>query len=113
MLITTTEKVEGYQTTKVLGHVFGVVVRSRSLVGTFGASLRSLAGGEIKQYTRLVEDTRRHAIDRMIENARMIGANAIVMMRFDSSELGNIMSEVVAYGTAVVLDPSPDGPSSV
>lgn len=113
MLITTTEKIEGYQTTKVLGHVFGVVVRSRSLAGNFAAVFRSIAGGEIQQYTRLVEDTRRHAIDRMIVNARTIGANAVVMMRFDSSEMANTMTEVVAYGTAVVLDPSPDSPSGV
>ena len=85
----------------------GVVVRSRSLVGNIAAGLRSLRGGEITEYTRLVEDTRRHAIDRMIENARLMGANAVVMMRFDSSEMGQTMSEVVAYGTAVLLDPPP------
>jgi uncharacterized protein YbjQ (UPF0145 family) len=107
MLVTTTEKAEGYQTAKVLGQVFGVVVRSRSVVGNVAASLRALAGGEIEQYTRLVEDTRRHAIDRMIENARLMGANAILMMRFDSSEIAQFMQEVVAYGTAVVLDPAP------
>jgi uncharacterized protein YbjQ (UPF0145 family) len=107
MLVTTTERAEGFQTTRVLGQVFGVVVRSRSLVGNVTAGLRSLAGGEIPEYTRLVEDTRRHAIDRMIENARLLGANAVVMMRFDSSEMGQTMSEVVAYGTAVVLDPDP------
>jgi uncharacterized protein YbjQ (UPF0145 family) len=90
-----------------VGQVFGVVVRSRSLVGNIFAGLRSLAGGEITEYTRLVEDTRRHAIDRMIANARLMGANAVVMMRFDSSEMGQTMSEVVAYGTAVVLDPPP------
>ncbi len=109
MLVTTIEKPEGYQTKQVLGQVFGVVVRSRSIVGNVAAGLRSLAGGEIKQYTRLVEDTRRHAIDRMIENARLMGANAVLMMRFDSSEMGQTMSEVVAYGTAVVLDPEPQG----
>ncbi len=107
MLVTTIEKPEGYRTQKVLGQVFGVVVRSRSLVGNVAAGLRSLAGGEIKQYTSLVEDTRRHAIDRMVENARLMGANAVLMMRFDSSEMGQTMSEVVAYGTAVVLDPEP------
>ncbi len=110
MLVTTTERVEGYETRKVLGQVFGVVVRSRSVVGNVAASLRALGGGEVKQYTRLVEDTRRHAVDRMIENARLMGANAVVMMRFDSSELAQFMSEVVAYGTAVVLYPEPDRP---
>ncbi len=107
MLVTTTENAAGYQVSRVLGQVFGVVVRSRSLVGNIAAGLRSLGGGEITEYTRLVEDTRRHAIDRMIENARLLGANAVVMMRFDSSEMGQTMSEVVAYGTAVVLDPPP------
>lgn len=107
MLVTTTENAPGYRVARVLGHVFGVVVRSRSVVGNVGAALRSLAGGEITQYTRLIEDTRRHAIDRMIDNARLAGANAVVMMRFDSSEMGQTMSEVVAYGTAVVLDPAP------
>lgn len=107
MLVTTTERVEGYAVKRVFGQVFGVVVRSRSLVGNIAAGLRSIAGGEIKEYTRLIEDTRRHAIDRMVENGRLLGANAIVMMRFDSSEIGQTMSEVVAYGTAVVLDPVP------
>ncbi|HKW49818.1 MAG TPA: YbjQ family protein [Gemmatimonadaceae bacterium] len=107
MLVTTTERAEGHQVKRIIGQVFGVVVRSRSLVGNVMAGFRSLAGGEIIEYTRLVEDTRRHAIDRMIENARLMGANAVVMMRFDSSEMGQTMSEVVAYGTAVVLDPPP------
>ena len=106
MLVTTTEHAEGYRVTRVVGQVFGVVVRSRSLVGNITAGLRSLAGGEIKEYTRLVEDTRRHAIDRMVENARLTGANAIVMMRFDSAEIGQTMSEIVAYGTAVVIEPT-------
>ncbi|MGH9413630.1 MAG: YbjQ family protein [Terriglobales bacterium] len=107
MLVATTDCAEGYQIKRVMGQVFGVVVRSRSIVGNVAASLRSLAGGEITEYTHLVEDTRRHAIDRMIENARAIGGNAILAMRFDSSEMGQTMSEVVAYGTAVVLDPAP------
>src|SRR5579864_8993401 len=106
MLVTTTENAPGYSVKRVFGQVFGVVVRSRSLVGNIAAGLRSLGGGEITEYTRLVEDTRRHAIDRMIENARLLGANAVVMMRFDSSEMGQTMSEVVAYGTAAVIEPS-------
>uniref|UniRef100_UPI0013DCE06C YbjQ family protein n=2 Tax=Pseudomonadota TaxID=1224 RepID=UPI0013DCE06C len=71
------------------------------------ASLRSIVGGEIPEYTRLVEDARRHAIDRMVANAHAMGANAIVMMRFDSGEIAQAMNEVVAYGTAVILDPAP------
>ena len=103
VLVTTTEHPAGYEVTRALGQVFGVVVRSRGLGGNIMASLRSLGGGEIVEYTRLVEDTRRHAVDRMVENARAMGANAVVMMRFDSSELGQTMTEVVAYGTAAIV----------
>src|SRR5213593_2320706 len=106
VLVTTTERPAGYEVKEALGQVFGVVVRSRGLGGNIVAALRSLAGGEIVEYTRLVEDTRRHAIDRMIENARAMGANAVVMMRFDSSEMGQTMTEVVAYGTAAVVEKS-------
>lgn len=84
-----------------LGMVFGVVVRSIGLAKGIGAGFKALAGGEVKQYTRLVEDSRRHAMDRMIENAQLVGAQGIVSMRFDSSEMGNGMTEIVAYGTAV------------
>ncbi|HUZ88569.1 MAG TPA: heavy metal-binding domain-containing protein [Candidatus Acidoferrales bacterium] len=104
VLVTTTERPIGYEVKQVLGHVYGVVVRSRGLGGNIIAGLRSLGGGEIVEYTRLVEDTRRNAIDRMVENARAGGGNAVVMMRFDSSELGKSMTEVVAYGTAVVVE---------
>jgi uncharacterized protein YbjQ (UPF0145 family) len=107
MLVTTTENVPGHNVRAVLGQVFGVVVRSRGLGGNITAGLRSLFGGEIPEYTRLVEDTRRHAIDRLVANAALMGANAVVMMRFDSGELAQAMNEVVAYGTAVILDPPP------
>ena len=105
MLVTTTENVPGQRVQEVKGQVFGVVVRSRGLGGNILAGLRSIGGGEIKEYTELLEGTRRQAVDRMIQNATAMGANAIVMMRFDSSEIGQTMSEIVAYGTAVVLDP--------
>jgi uncharacterized protein YbjQ (UPF0145 family) len=106
VLVTTTERPAGYEVRQALGQVFGVVVRSRGLGGNIMANLRALGGGEIIEYTRLVEDTRRHAVDRMIENARAMGANAVVMMRFDSSELGQAMTEVVAYGTAAIIERS-------
>src|SRR6202049_3013596 len=106
LLVTTTERPAGYEVKQVIGQVFGVVVRSRGVGGNIMAGLRSLGGGEIVEYTRLVEDTRRHAVDRMIENARAMGANAVVMMRFDSSEMGQTMTEVVAYGTAAVIERS-------
>jgi uncharacterized protein YbjQ (UPF0145 family) len=107
MLVTTTENVPGHQVGAVLGQCFGVVVRSRGLAGNVMAGLRSIVGGEIREYTELLEQARRHAVDRMVANATLMGANAIVMMRFDSSEIGQTMSEIVAYGTAVVLDPAP------
>ena len=107
MLVVTTENVAGHRIRESKGQVFGVVVRSRGLGGNIMAGLRSLGGGEIIEYTQMLEEARRHAVDRMVKNARLMQANAIVMMRFDSSEMGQTMSEVVAYGTAVIIDPVP------
>jgi uncharacterized protein YbjQ (UPF0145 family) len=104
MIITTTENIAGYRVTKSLGQVFGLVVRSRGLGGNIMAGLRSIVGGEITEYTQMLEDARRHATDRMVANAQAMGANAVTMMRFDSSELGQTMSEIVAYGTAVIAE---------
>jgi uncharacterized protein YbjQ (UPF0145 family) len=104
MIIVTTERIPGYRVTNVQGEVFGVVVRSRGIGGNIMAGLRSLGGGEITEYTQMLEEARRHAIDRMVQNAQAMGANAVVMMRFDSSEIGQTMSEVVAYGTAVTVE---------
>ena len=103
MIVTTPENIAGHEVTEALGQVFGVVVRSRGAAGNVMAGLKSILGGEIKQYTSLVEDTRRHAIDRLVQNAAAMGADAVVMMRFDSGEIGQTMAEVVAYGTAVRL----------
>jgi uncharacterized protein YbjQ (UPF0145 family) len=83
-----------------------MVVRSRGLGGNIVAGLRSLVGGEIVEYTQMLEEARRHAVDRMTENAALMGADAVVAMRFDSSEIGDTMSEIVAYGTAVRLAPA-------
>jgi uncharacterized protein YbjQ (UPF0145 family) len=105
MLVVTTENVAGHRVRESKGQVFGVVVRSRGLGGNIMAGLRSLAGGEIIEYTQMLEEARRHAVDRMVKNATLMHANAIVMMRFDSSEMGQTMSEVVAYGTAVIIEP--------
>lgn len=101
MIITTTENIVGYEVTEVLGTTFGVVVRARGLGGDILASLRGLVGGEVKQYTQMIEDARKQALDRMVQNAHAIGADAIVMMRFDSGDVGANMSEIVSYGTAV------------
>ena len=105
MIVATTENIAGYRVVETLGQVFGVVVRSRGIAGNFVAGLRTILGGEIKEYSALVEDTRRHAIDRLVGNANAMGANAVVMMRFDSGELAKAMNEVVAYGTAVRIEP--------
>ena len=104
MIVITTENLTGHKVSEVKGQVFGVVVRSRGLAGNVMAGLRSIFGGEITEYTQLLEEARRHAVDRMVRNAQRMGANAVVMMRFDSSEIGQTMSEIVAYGTAVVID---------
>jgi uncharacterized protein YbjQ (UPF0145 family) len=105
VMVVTTPYIAGYQATKTLGQVFGLVVRSRGIGGNIAAGLRSLVGGEIHEYTELLEDTRRQALDRMIQNATVMGANAVLSMRFDSSPIGSTMSEIVAYGTAVVVMP--------
>lgn len=104
MIVATTENIAGHRVTQTIGQVFGVVVRSRGLAGNIAAGLRSLVGGEITEYTQLLEEARRHAVDRMVQNAQAMGANAVIMMRFDSSEMGQTMSEIVAYGTAVIVE---------
>jgi uncharacterized protein YbjQ (UPF0145 family) len=109
MIIATTNFIAGQHVARTFGQAFGVVVRSRGLAGNIAAGLRSLVGGEIKEYTQLLEDSRKHAIDRMVANAAAMGANAIITMRFDSSEIGNTMTEIVAYGTAVWIEPGPSG----
>jgi len=104
MVVVTTKDIAGYRVVETKGQVFGVVVRSRGLAGNIVAGLRSLFGGEIAEFTALVEDARRQAIDRMVQNAAIMGANAVVRMAFDSSEMGQSMTEIVAYGTAVVVE---------
>ena len=104
MIVVTTENIAGYRVREVLGQCFGLVVRSRGLGGNIMAGLRSIVGGEIHEYTTLLEEARKHAVDRMVDNATIMGANAVIMMRFDSSEIGETMSEIVAYGTAVYIE---------
>ena len=103
MIVATAPFIAGHRVAETKGQVFGLVVRSRGLGGNIAAGLRSLVGGEIHEYTELLEDTRRQALDRMVANATLMGADAVISMRFDSSEIGSTMSEIVAYGTAVVL----------
>lgn len=111
MIVVTTPYLAGHRVVESKGMVFGLVVRSRGLGGNIMASIRSLAGGEIHEYTSLLEDTRRQALDRLVQNATLVGANAILSMRFDSSELSGTMSEIVAYGTAVVVEADASAPS--
>ena len=94
----------GVQVTENLGVCYGLVVRSMGLAGSVASSFKALRRGEVGQYTRLLEDSRRHAIDRLVENATLLGADAIVSVRFDSSEIGQQLTEIVAYGTAVTID---------
>jgi len=105
MIVVTTPYLPGHRVEDSKGMVFGLVVRSRGLGGNLMASLRSIGGGEIHEYTSLLEDARRQALDRLIANATLLGANAVLSMRFDSSELSGTMSEIVAYGTAVIVAP--------
>lgn len=104
MTIVTTPYLPGHRIVESKGMVFGLVVRSRGIGGNIMAGLRSIGGGEIHEYTSLLEDTRRQALDRLVRNATVLGANAVVSMRFDSSELSGTMSEIVAYGTAVIAE---------
>ena len=113
MIVTTTENIPGTRVVKTIGQVFGLTVRSRSLGGNIAAALKSLVGGEIGSYVKLSEDARRQALDRLVQNAAAMGANAVTMMRFDSTEMGRTMTEIVAYGTARIVEPVTDAPDSV
>jgi uncharacterized protein YbjQ (UPF0145 family) len=112
MIVTTTENIPGTRVVRTYGQVFGLTVRSRSLGGNIAAGLKSLVGGEIGSYVKLNEDARRQAIDRMVQNAAAMGANAVTMMRFDSTEMARSMSEIVAYGTARLVETVTDSPDS-
>jgi uncharacterized protein YbjQ (UPF0145 family) len=100
--VTSAFELPGMRVERSLGITFGLVVRSMGFSKAVTGGISSLRQGEISQFTVVLEDARRHAIDRMIENAKLLGANAVIAMRFDSSEIGKARAEVVAYGTAVV-----------
>ena len=104
MIVTTTENIPNSRVVQTIGQVFGLTVRSRSIGGNIAAFLKTLAGGEIKSYVKLNEDARRQALDRMVQNAAAMGANAVSMMRFDSTEMGMGTTEIVAYGTARLVE---------
>jgi uncharacterized protein YbjQ (UPF0145 family) len=101
MLIATTNDVPGHEIVEVIGEVFGLTVRSRNLGSQIGAGFKSLVGGELRGMTKMLAEGREEAIARLTEEAESKGANAILAMRFDTSELGSTWTEICAYGTAV------------
>ncbi|HVN91671.1 MAG TPA: YbjQ family protein [Candidatus Binataceae bacterium] len=101
VIVVTTNDLPGYEVVQVLGEVFGLVVRARNAFANIGASLRSLFGGEVTQYTQLLADSRNQAIERLRLAAMERGGNAVLAMRFDCNEIAELMSEIAAYGTAV------------
>jgi uncharacterized protein YbjQ (UPF0145 family) len=103
MLITTGNDIPGYTVTEVFGEVFGLTVRSRHVGSQLGASFKSLVGGELKGMTKMLAEGRQQAIDRLAEEAEEKGANAIIAMRFDTSEFMEQATEICAYGTAVKI----------
>jgi uncharacterized protein YbjQ (UPF0145 family) len=106
MIVTTTNDIAGYRITRHLGVVRGITVRSRSVIGNIGAGIQSLFGGNISIYTSLAEKAREEAFNLMVEHAASAGANAIVAMRYDANEITDGITEVLAYGSAVVVDPA-------
>jgi uncharacterized protein YbjQ (UPF0145 family) len=105
-LVTTAFTLDGYRIERNLGIVRGIIVRSRSVFGTLGASLQTLVGGDITLFTNLCEETRAHAFQRMSEHAASMGANAVIGMRYDATEVMQGVTEVLCYGTAVVVAPA-------
>lgn len=101
----TTFEIHGHRIVRQLGVVRGITVRARGLVGQFAAGLRTIAGGKIHEYVSLCEETRDEAFDLMMKHAQELGANAIIGVRYDATELAENMTEVLAYGTAVVVEP--------
>jgi uncharacterized protein YbjQ (UPF0145 family) len=101
MLIATTNDAPGYEIQEVVGEVFGLTVRSRNIGSQIGASLKSLVGGELAGMTKMLAQGREQAIERLVAEAEAMGANAVLAMRFDTSELGSTWTEICAYGTAV------------
>jgi uncharacterized protein YbjQ (UPF0145 family) len=106
-MTTTTFELDGYRVTKSLGVVRGIIVRSRSIIGNFAAGLQTLVGGNITLLTELCEKTRNDAFDLMTQHAAELGANAVVGMRYDATEVMQGVTEVLAYGTAVVVEKIP------
>ena len=109
MLVVTTNDIPGWQIQRVCGEVFGLTVRSRNAFSQMGAGLKSIFGGELQGMTKNLADSRNEVMSRMLDAARERGGNAVIGMRFDTSEMGDVWTEICAYGTAVVAVPIDDG----
>jgi uncharacterized protein YbjQ (UPF0145 family) len=107
MIVTTTNDIAGQRVIRYLGLARGITVRSRSIIGNVGAALQSIVGGNITLLTSLCERTRAEALDLMVAHGQELGANAIIAMRYDANEVAAGITEVLAYGTAVVVEPAP------
>ena len=105
MLITTTNDVAGFRITRVLGEVNGLTVRTRNVGAQLGATFKALGGGELRGLTKQLQQSRAEALERLSDAAQSMGANAVIAMRYDSNELANTYQEILAYGTAVVVEP--------
>ena len=112
MTVTTANSLEGFAVRRQLGVVRGLTVRSRSVLGSIGASFQTLFGGNISLYTELAEKARAEAFDLMVQHARALGANAVLAMRYDANEITDGVTEVLAYGTAVLVEADPNHPHS-
>ena len=110
LMLLTSNYAPGYKVDKVLGLVYGITVRSRGIGGNIMAGLRSIAGGEIHEYTEMAQQARQQALDRLADHAKGMGANAVISVMFDSTEIGTTMDEIIAFGTAVVLAPAANAP---
>ena len=106
-MVTTAFTLDGYKITRNLGLVRGIVVRSRSIFGTIGAGLQTIVGGNITLLSELCEKTREQAFELMLDHARQMGANAVIGVRYDATEVMQSVTEVLCYGTAVVVEPAP------
>jgi uncharacterized protein YbjQ (UPF0145 family) len=109
MIVVTTNDVPGYRIVRTIGLVRGITVRSRSVIGTIGGALQSLVGGNLSLFTQLAETSRREALDLMIEHAEQMGGNAVIGMRYDSNDIADGITEMLAYGTAVVVEEQAGG----
>lgn len=105
VMLMTSNYAAGYKVDKVIGMVYGITVRSRGIGGNIVAGLRTIAGGEIREYTELCHQARQEALDRLSDHARSMGANAVLSVNFDSTEMAQSMEEIIAFGTAVVISP--------